>query len=118
MEFTYASHSANDEQPRDKHVDREVARVYAGLARAKATEANRHGDFDRARKALVGTSRRIFEYAGDDSELQALASALRDEVPQYAEETMAPMALKAAFYVAESSVRGRSIEGKARRGGP
>jgi Ca-activated chloride channel family protein len=116
VEFTYASHAANDDQPRDADVDREVARVYAALARAEATEANRHGDFDRARRALVDTARHILEYAEDDSEMQALVKALRDEVPQYAEQLMSPMALKQSFYVAESSVKGRSAEGKARRG--
>lgn len=116
VEFAYASHAANDDQPRDVIVDREVARIYAGLARAEATEANRHGDFDRARRALVDTARHISEYADDDAELLALASALRDEVPQYAEQVMSPRSLKQAFYVAESSVRGRTMEGKAKRG--
>ena len=116
VQFAYASHAANDDQPRDVIVDREVARIYAGLARAEATEANRHGDFDRARRALVGTARHISEYAGDDPELLALAGALRGEVTTYAEEVMDPMALKASFYIAESSVRGRSVDGKARRG--
>ena len=115
VEFMYASHSANDEQPRNAKVDREVARVFVGRARAEATEANRRGDFDRAYKVLDGTARRITEYAGEDVELNALAMALRDEVPQYTEQTMAPMAMKAAFFVAESSVRGRDVEGKARR---
>ena len=117
VEFTYASHSANDEQPRDAKVDREVARVFAGRARAEATEANRRGDFDRAYRVLDGTARRITEYAGTDVELNELATTLREEVPQYTEQTMAPMAMKAAFFVAESSVRGRDFEGKARRSG-
>ncbi|MEO5814494.1 MAG: VWA domain-containing protein [Gemmatimonadaceae bacterium] len=116
IEFTYASHGANDEQPRDAVVDREVAKVYAALARAEATEANRHGDYDRARRALVGTARHIEEYAGADRELLALAKSLRDEVSEYAEQQMSPMALKQSFYVAESSMKGRSPQGKARRG--
>jgi MoxR-like ATPase len=114
--FTYASHAANDEQSRDRDVDREVAKLYAALARAEATEANRHGDFDRARRALVGTARRIEEYAGDDLELLHMARSLRDEVSEYAEQQMSPMALKQSFFVAESSVKGRSAQGKARRG--
>lgn len=116
VDFTYANHLENDEQSRDVEVDREVARVYAGRARAEATEANRHGDFDRARRALVDTSRHIDVYAGTDTELCALASALRDEVPQFAEAIMAPMAMKSAFFVAESAVKGRTFDGKARRG--
>ena len=116
VEFTYASHSANDEQPRDASVDREVALMYAALARAEATEANRHGDFDRARRALVGTARHITEYAGGDVELNELAQRLRDEVADYGEQLMSPMQLKASFYSAEAYVKGRNWEGKARRG--
>jgi Ca-activated chloride channel family protein len=116
VEFTYAGHGENDDQARDTEVDREVARIYAGRARAEATEANRHGDFDRARRALVDTARHIDVYAGDDPELRSLADALRDEVPHYAEAVMAPMALKSAFFIAESTVKGRTFEGKARRG--
>ena len=116
VEFTYASHLENDDQPRDIEVDREVARVYAGRARAEATEANRHGDFDRARRSLVDTARHIDVYAGVDAELTALADALRDEVPHFAEAVMEPMAMKSAFFVAESAVKGRTFDGKARRG--
>ncbi len=116
-EFAYASHAANDEQRRDANVDREVAKIYAARARAEATEANRAGDFDRARRVLVGTARRIEEYAGDDAEMNALAAMLRAEVVDYAEQRMSPMALKMSFYVAESATKGRSLEGKARRGG-
>jgi hypothetical protein len=115
VEFTYANHLENDEQPRNTEVDREVARVYAGRARVEATEANRHGDFDRARRALVDTARHIDVYSGTDTELCALASALRDEVPHFAEAVMSPMAMKSAFFVAESVVKGRTFEGKARR---
>jgi len=48
--------------------------------------------------------------------LLALSQALRDEVPEYAEQVMSAMALKQSFYAAESSVKGRSPQGKARRG--
>ena len=116
LQFTYAGHLENDDQPREVEVDREVARIFAGRARAEATEANRQGDFDRARRALIDTARHIDGYSGDDPELNALASALRSEVPQYAESVMSPMAMKSAFFVAESAVKGRTTEGKARRG--
>ena len=116
VEFAYAGHAENDDQSRDIDVDRGVARIYAGRARAEATEANRHGDFDRARRALVGTARQIDVYAAADPELCALAVALREEVPQYAEAVMEPMAMKSAFFIAESAVKGRTFEGKARRG--
>lgn len=115
--FTYANHAANDGQPRDRTVDRETARVYAGRARAAATEANRHGDFDRARHSLVETARHIEEYSGDDAELIALATTLREDVSSYAEVRMDVMQLKASYSVAESHARGRDAEGKAKRGG-
>lgn len=115
--FMYANHAENDVQPRDRTVDRETARVYAGRARAGATEANRYGDFDRARRALVDTARHIEEYAGDDEDLLALATTLREEVTTYAEVRMDAMQLKSAFSVAESAGRGRDLQGKAKRGG-
>jgi len=118
ISWTYANHAENDAQPREREVDREVARVYAARARAEATEANRFGDFDRARNVLVRTSRRISEYAGDDRTLVKLASELKSEVSKYAEEVMAPRAMKGAFYAAEMAVRERGYDGKAKRRAP
>ncbi|MEO7455741.1 MAG: VWA domain-containing protein [Gemmatimonadaceae bacterium] len=114
--FTFATHAANDEQPRDRRVDREVGRQYVARARAEATEANRHGDYDRAHRVLTGTSRRIMEYAGDDAELRAMARGLRSEMVMYTQAPMSAMELKASFYVAETAMRYRTSEGKARRG--
>ena len=116
-EFTYASHAANDAQPRNVQVDREVASIYATRAIAEATEANRVGDFDSARRVLVGTARRIAEYAGADAAMNELAMMLRAKVSEYAEERMSPMALKMSFYVAETAAKGRAFDGRARRGG-
>jgi Ca-activated chloride channel family protein len=114
-EWRYADHAANDAQPRDVIVDREVASLYAARARAEATEANRHADFRHARLVLERTARRIEDYAGGDVELRALARALRDDVQRYAEQAMSPMQLKSAFYVAESAGKNRGSDGKARR---
>lgn len=114
VEFTYASHVDNDRQPRDRVVDREVARLYAALARAEATEANRHGDFARARQALDGTMRRIMEYAGSDAELRGIVSQLREAVPQY-EAAMNPMSLKQSLFASELTAKGRRADGRARR---
>jgi Ca-activated chloride channel family protein len=113
--WRYASHDENDAQPRDVVVDRAVATLYAARARAEATEANREGDFRRARRVLERTADRIREYAHGDPELEALWRALRDDVGRYAEEVMTAMQLKASFYVAESVAKGRAPDGKARR---
>ncbi|MDQ6717452.1 MAG: VWA domain-containing protein, partial [Gemmatimonadota bacterium] len=115
LTWRYANHSDNDEQPRDVTVDREVARVYAARARAEATEANRFGDFEKARSVLVRTSRRISEYAGNDPVLTELSSQLRAEVHEYAEVRLDAMMLKTKFYAAEVAVRERGFDGKAKR---
>ena len=116
VSFTYASHAENDRQPRDVDVDREVAKLYAARARAEATEANRVGDFERARRALERTSRRIRDYAGADAELRALSETLvHEDVAMFARDVMAPRAIKMAMYAAEVAAKGRTSDGKARR---
>jgi Ca-activated chloride channel family protein len=115
--WQYASHAENDAQPRDRAVDREVARLYAARARAEATEFNRHGDYDRARRAIEATARRIQGYTFGDRELQQLRLSLLDELQDFARGPMSAMAMKSALFVAESVAKGRGRDGKARRGG-
>ena len=115
VEWTYAGHAENDRQPRDRVVDRAVARQYATRAMAEATEANREGDLRRARRVIEGTARRILSYAGDDAELHAAAAELQAEIPTYADEVMSAPLIKAAFYRAESMGKGRSPDNRARR---
>ena len=113
--WTYASHEDNDRQPRDREVDREVAALYAARARAEATEANRDGDYRRARRVLERTADRVRGYAGDDPELRRMCGELLADVPVFADERMQPMVLKAAFHVAEMQAKGRDAGGHARR---
>lgn len=113
--WTYAGHAENDSQPRDTEVDRLVAAIYAARARADATEANRHGDFDAARSVIERTAARIRQCAGTDSELNAYWNDLLLELPLYDRAVMSPAAMKGAFYVAEMAVKGRVCDGKARR---
>jgi Ca-activated chloride channel family protein len=115
IEWRYATDDANDSQPRDVVVDREVASLYAARARAEATEANRRGDLASARRVLERTAERIRRYAHGDPTLERLWRELRDDVERYAAETMSSMQLKAAFYVAESAGKGRGPDGRARR---
>jgi Ca-activated chloride channel homolog len=114
-EWRYATNHRNDAQPRDRIVDREVAALYAARARAEATEANRRGDFHRARAVIERTVTRMRSYSGDDAELGTLWRALLGDVERFAEEAMSPMQLKSAFFVAESAGRNRGPDGKARR---
>ena len=79
LAWTHADHAANDAQPRDRDVDRAVARIHAARARQEAVRLNRLGEFGGARHALRGVAMRIEDYAGSDTELQELASALLAE---------------------------------------
>lgn len=112
--WTYATHSANDRQTRDRTVDREVAKLYAARARAEATEANRAGDLERARRAMMGVARRIESYAGSDTELLAVTQSLQEDLPQF-EVPMDLMSLKMQHFQASSNVKGRDERGRARR---
>ena len=115
VRWRFASHQENDAQPRDAMVDREVASLFAARARGEAVEANREGDFRRARRVLERTAERVREYAGDDEELRRVWRLLLEEVPRYAEHVMSPMVMKSAFFRAEARSKDRSEVGSARR---
>jgi Ca-activated chloride channel family protein len=114
-EWRYADHRANDVQPRDVTVDREVAAHYAARARAEATEANRKGDLDRARHVLERTADRIRRYADNDPAIDAIRRSLLDDARRYGREVLSAMQLKVSFAVAEAYGKGRTPDGKARR---
>jgi Ca-activated chloride channel family protein len=116
LTWRYASHAANDSQPRDQVVDREVAKLYAARARADATEANRHGQFDAARRVLERTAARIGTYAAGDPELMNTARMLCESVSQFGERAMSPMALKESYFAAAVESKARTYDGTARRG--
>jgi hypothetical protein len=114
VQWTSATHVENDAQPRNVEVDRAVATQFIARARAEATEANRRGDYEGARRVLERTARRIRGYAGRDRQLREMADQLREEVQTYG-NAMSPMALKMSFYVAESALRDRDRSGRAKR---
>ena len=115
--WTYADHATNDEQPRDRQVDREVATLYAAYARAAAAEANRIGDYERAGELLEATAKRILSYAGDDEPLLHIVDELREAVPTFREVPMRAGMLKAMLFGAEATVKYRGALGRARRAG-
>ena len=114
VRWTYASHHDNDVQPRNREVDRAVAALYVARARAEATELNRDGRYDRARRVMERTAGRIREYAGTDAALRGLAESLMEEMGEY-EAPRSLMAMKSSLYVAELSRKGRDTSGRARR---
>jgi Ca-activated chloride channel homolog len=112
--WRYADHAANDAQPRDRSVDRIVARLFAERARQEAVALNRGGKYDEAAKVIDGVRRRVAAYAGSDPELQGVVALLAEEKPAYA-AAMPEMARKQAHYAASMSLRSRSADGKSQR---
>jgi Ca-activated chloride channel family protein len=112
--LTYASDAEDEAQPRDREVDREVARLYAALSRAAAVEANRVGHFNVASTHLSATAAKITGYAGDDAEMLGLASALQTEAPEFT-RMLTPGALKGKFFGAETVTKFRDMLGAARK---
>ena len=112
--WTYADDAANDRQPRDRDVDRAVARLFAARARQEAAALNRSGDFAGAQQRLGLVAERITGYAGDDAELGGMAAALRDEAVRWAAPACEP-ARKRAFAASYNLAHSRTVEGRARR---
>ena len=112
--WTYADDRANDGQPRDRDVDRAVARQFAARARQEAVRHNRGHDFDAARRLLEGTAKRIRSYADGDPVLRALVHDLEAETQVFA----APMAepnLKQAHFASANMARNRDSMGRSVR---
>ena len=114
LTWTYADHAANDAQARDPEVDRAVARQFAARARQHAVKANRQRDFSEAQWSLMSTAKRIRQYAGKDTELRELVTALEAEAQQFA-APMAAYALKEAHFDASNLARSRTATGTAMR---
>ena len=111
LTWTYADDRANDVQPRDREVDRAVARLFAARARQDAVARNRSGDYDGAQRILQGTIRRITEYAGDDPEMGALMQSLGQEQRVFAAPMSAQM-LKQTHYASANALRSRDASGR------
>lgn len=112
--WQYADHAANDAQPRDRDVDRAVARIHAARVREEALLLNRRGDFAAAGAALRGVAERIRRYAGSDAALAQLAEGLeRDR--RALEAPMPAMAMKTMQFQSSNAARSRDAQGKARR---
>jgi Ca-activated chloride channel family protein len=116
LAWTYADSPANDTQPRDRDVDRVVARLFAERAKQEAVRLNRQGQYDDAGRALEGVRKRVAAYAGSDPELREIVAELRLEVPVYA-AAMPEMARKQRFYQASLQSRSRMPDGSSRRQG-
>ena len=114
LAWTYASNAANDEQPRDRTVDRVVARTYADRVLRDVVGWNRAGDYDRARREVLAVAGRIRGYAGSDPELRAIAGELEREAEAWSHERF-EADRKVMYAAAHYSMKMRSMEGMATR---
>ncbi len=112
--WTYADHAANDEQARDRDVDRVVARLFAEQAKQEAVRLNREGRYGEASNALERVSRRVAAYAGSDPGLRGIAAELRQEMDAYA-APMPEMTRKARYFASSVVARARTADGRPQR---
>ena len=111
LTWAYADDLANDAQPRDRDVDRAVARLFAARARQEAVQRNRMGDYPGAQRILDATARRIRVYAGHDPEMRSLIDALTREQVVFA-APMAERSLKETHYASANLLRSRDAAGR------
>jgi Ca-activated chloride channel homolog len=114
LAWTYADDRANDAQPRDREVDRAVARRFAARARQEAVGRNRVGDYSGAKRVLDATATRIRGYAGNDPELRELLETLSREEQVFA-APMAEPARKHAHFASSNMLRSRDVSGRSLR---
>lgn len=108
--FRYAGHQANDDQSRERNVDRRVAALHAAKTRRHALRLNREGDFRGAERAMQACARRIRQYAGEDSELQSIAQSLETESARMGRD-MDLMARKVGYSQSTADLKMRSSSG-------
>jgi len=108
--FRYAGHQANDDQARDRNVDRRVAALHAAKTRRHALRLNREGDFRGAERAMQACLRRIRQYAEDDSELLSIAQSLDADSARMGRD-MDVMARKMGYSRSTSDLKMRSSSG-------
>jgi Ca-activated chloride channel homolog len=114
LTWSYADDGANDAQPRDRVVDRAVARLFAARARQEAVGRNRNGDFSGARRVLESTANRIRAYASGDPELRELVDSMVREEQVFSAPMVEP-ARKSAHYAAANLLRSRDAQGRSVR---
>ncbi len=83
LTWTFADGAAVDGQPREREVDRLVARTYADRALRQAVGLNRREAWQDAREALLAVARRIRAYAGSDDVLRGIVAELEREAERW-----------------------------------
>ena len=115
LAWQHASHAANDAQPRDRDVDRAVARIYAARARLEAVRLQPHRRVQRcpSRPPGRGPTHRALRRLETPSST-SLAGPLVAEEAAFA-APMAEIDRKRAHFASANMQRSRDPDGQARR---
>jgi Ca-activated chloride channel family protein len=112
--WTLASDAACRAQPLNRPVEEAIGAMYAARARAKAVELNRRGEFAAAGQTLRAASERIQKHASESPALKQVVEYMQSAIGATS-VPMSPRATKSMLFEAESTLRSRDAEGKARR---
>ena len=105
VDFSYADHTACDLERRDPVAMHWVGLHHAERAKLRSAEQATRGEISEARATLRGVASRIAEYAGSDSDLQAVIRELASLEAMIVERRLNTMASKELHF--ESLRRGR-----------
>ena len=97
-------------QPRDREVDRVVARMFSARATQEAVALNRRGDYQGASRLLKSTAGRIRSYAQRDSALLGEADDLDSKGATF-QQRVAESMLKSEHYQSANVARSRTPDG-------
>ena len=114
LTWSFADGDANDRQPRDREVDRVVARTYADRALRDAVGLNRRGEWEQARALLRGVARRIRSYAGKDEILRGIVAELDREAEIWATERL-EYERKLMYSRSSYALKSRMLDGAAEK---
>jgi hypothetical protein len=117
LTWRYADNLANDGQPRDREVDRAVARAYADRALRDVVAMNRRGELDQARHLLRAVAKRIRGYAGRDEILRGIVDELEREAERWS-VMQEEGARKMRFADSSYAMKSRMAAGAPMRRGP
>jgi Ca-activated chloride channel family protein len=114
VDWTAVSVEQDRQQPVNREVVLEVARMIAEAARVRALAANRHGGYGEAKEALRGAAQQIEQLAVDDDAVKAVVEVLLAEEVHFMAR-MAPAEMKARHFASYAISHSREPGGVAKK---
>jgi Ca-activated chloride channel family protein len=114
VDWRAASAAEHDAQPVNAGVVVAAAELIAERARTAALQANRHGDYDAARRIMRDLIQHLRALAPDHPAIEVLIARLRDEERELG-DAMAPLAMKARHFERYAVAFSRDPEGRSKR---